>query len=189
MKKIGAVDVNGKITGAGAACRERCDSNPLCLGIFAWNQLDHVAEADRKNPDAAGFNCVGLTSEAIYGNYFSHDNYMSDLTADELAIALSISVQNSTVLSYGTQPDQNLISHPTYGFKGDSISIIKEFVWNAADGSGPCTVGSVDGIPYNGACLHRETGFCMEEVPGTAQCLAGFEHRGTLYIEAAREES
>lgn len=181
----GGILADGSIEGAGSACQARCTEDPLCLAIFVWNQLDHVPLADRTNMEPGtktGYSCAGLTSANVYGNFASYDNYFGNLNAAELALAYS--VVNTTL----TQEEDPLISDLVNGFKGSSLSIVKQFVWNkAGTNKGPCTQGKVNGNPYNGACLHEETGFCMEEIPGTAQCMDGFVHRGTLYIDYARE--
>lgn len=199
MGYLGRVESDGTINGAGKRCQTLCNEDPLCLAIFVWNQLDHVAMADRTNPDKPGFNCAGLTSQAVYGNYYSQDNYIGGLSDAELSIA-----KEEGLL---TVEEDSLISDTRQGFKGQSLSIVKEFLWNtraqctvSSSGDcyvsntaelGPCKVGSikadgVNGVPYNGACLHPATGFCMEEVPGSAQCLSGFVHRGKQYIDTAR---
>lgn len=52
-----------------------------------------------------------------------------------------------------------------------------------------CKIGSGTSVgAYNGACKHKQTGFCMEEIPGTAKCMAGFEHAGEEYIKVARDK-
>jgi len=122
---------------------------------------------------------------------------MGTLDASQLNVAL---VNNETLVKgddYLMEGVYPLLSDSLNGFAGRSRSTIKEFLWdpnasdadyNPADLKCKIGVGRPGGV-YNGACKHKATGFCMEEVPGTATCLPGFEHAGKLYIENARKMS
>jgi len=185
------------LNAAEAKCKSKCEDNPLCLAVFTWKQAAHKATADRLKPSKeTGYACVGLTSARVYGNYFSYDGYITKLDADQLKVAQS---GNYTLLEKGdgTQLDEySMIASEVYGFSGHSRSIIKEFLWDpyhadAADHATAvkkCKIGTGATGVYNGACKHKQTGFCMEEIPGTAKCVEGFEHAGLEYIKVARNQ-
>lgn len=191
LKYDGSKQLNS-LNGAESACKVECAKDPLCLAIFAWRQDHHVAAAKRQSKKDTGFSCVGLTSKYVYENYFSYDNYMGGLTSAELSVALAET--NYTILEKGG----NLFEYPMLaddenGFSGSSRSTIKEFLWDANPGDAnyatrprKCKIGTTATGVYNGACKHMYTGFCMEEIPGTAQCLPGFEHAGAMYIRDAK---
>lgn len=135
-----------------------------------------------KPGERTGYSCAGLTSANVYGDFASYDNHFGNLDKQEMELAYAY--ENRTL----TNAVDALIPDEMNGFKGASLSIVKQFVWNSVGTNmGPCTQGSVDGFPYNGACLHEASGFCMEEIPGTAKCMAGFVHRGSKYVEWDRE--
>lgn len=185
------------LDGAESVCKKICEKDPLCLAVFAWNMAAHVATADRSKPfKETGFSCVGLTASRIFGNYFSYDDHMGTLDASELKIALR---NNQTLVKgddYSMAGVYPMLSSDVNGFAGASRSTIKEFLWDpnysAADYDATklkCKIGvGRPGGVYNGACKHKATGYCMEEIPGTATCLSGFEHAGQFYVDNARQK-
>lgn len=175
-------------------CQSVCATNPLCLAVFTWLQSDHTAIEKRRKPlKKTGYSCVGLTSERVYGNYFSYDSYMTTLTPAQLEIAKESNSSTNGILTKGNAfGEYPMIADDKNGFAGASRSTIKEFLWDANNADGEtrgitrCKIGTgVDVGAYNGACKHKYTGFCMEEIPGTAKCLPGFVHAGEEYINLA----
>jgi hypothetical protein len=166
------------LNGAENQCKLRCSKDPFCLGVFSWRQADHVPLAQRSDPSiSTGFSCVGLTSERVYGNYFSYDNHAETYSGSLNRLNSSTNVIPPPLLGFEFAADKK------HGFIGDSISTIK-----TVDCGDLCTVWSTKtNKAFRGPCLHRQTGFCMDEVPGTAQCIRdpAFEHCNLVHYDAA----
>jgi len=197
LKYDGSSEMNDLAT-TERKCQMVCSTNPLCLAVFTWLQSDHKAISKRKNPlEKTGYSCVGLTSARVYGNYFSYDNYITTLTPAQLEIAKESNSSTNAILTKGNAfGEYPMIADDKNGFVGASRSTIKEFLWDANNADGEtrgvtkCKIGTgVDVGAYNGACKHEGTGFCMEEIPGTAKCLPGFMHAGEEFINIARDKN
>lgn len=136
--------------------KEECNGDRACLGVFVWYGNDHV-EAEQRLPNRPGngYNAVGLSSPGVFGNYFSYDLFVLDTDVTAL---------NST------KADYHLRSGDNQAFTGDSESWIKLI---------SCPGCSL----YSGPCIHEQSGFCMEEVPGTTNCLPGFTHCNQEYYD------
>ena len=115
-----------------------------------------MPEAKRKHSQRpTGYSCVGLGADTVYGNFYSYENFVLETPSAEAL--------NSTLTHEEYPLVAKIIGGNIQGFTGESVSRVKRITCNT------CTF-------YSGACIHTETGFCMDEVPGTAQCLEGFRH-------------
>lgn len=167
-------------------CKERCSEERLCMGVFIWNQEHHVKKEDRRfQGRPTGYSCVGLNADAVHGNFFSYATtsasavfkrtYADFVTEIEQAGSLNSTLRHednplvSKIFKEGDSPMENVpncigVGCVIQGFTGESESHAKRI-----ECDDKCTY-------YTGACIHAESGFCMNEVPGTAQCLKGFQH-------------
>lgn len=172
-KKFDGSNAMKNIETTRALCEEECTIQRDCLGVFTWNQIDHVPKDKRMKPDKpTGFSCVGLKSPGVYGDFFSDAGDYPVIEQYAKTAIEEMRAGNSTDLSYRLRAKSEL----QYGddmeqtFTGDSISSIKR-------------VRCRNCRWYSGSCLHEASGFCMDEKPGTAQCLKGFTHCNLHYYD------
>jgi hypothetical protein len=171
-KKFDGSDEMSDIRSTRAMCEEECTIQRDCLGVFTWNQLDHVPLDKRMKPfKKTGFSCVGLKSPRVYGDYFSDAGAYPEINQYAKAKVEEIIAANSTDLSYRLRAKSVLFGDDfEQTFTGDSISSIKR-------------VRCRNCKFYEGSCMHEATGFCMDEVPGSAKCVAGFTHCNLHYFD------
>lgn len=163
-------------------CKSRCEEERTCMGVFLWKQDHHVPKNKRKHKNRpTGYSCVGLGAGTVFGNFFSYSNFATEL-AQASALNSTLRHENNPMISKIFKEDDGVLTSAAnvpgctgegcviQGFTGESVSLAKRI--SCGD---ECTY-------YTGACIHRATGFCMDEVPGTAQCLQGFDHCNQEYF-------
>jgi hypothetical protein len=122
----------------------------VCQGVFIWKQSTHVAAESENLPRK---------------KQFSEDSYAA------VGLTTGGSEASGVYGNYFSYDDMfgiNALLHKERFVVRESF---ESESWAKATlcPADLCTY-------YSGACVHVETGFCMDEVPGTAQCLAGFRH-------------
>lgn len=158
--------------------KHRCSLIRECQGVFVWKQSTHALLGNPEGPgvkatrpqqaSTASYAAVGLASgdrvnSGVFGNFFSYDTMFN--RAD---------LKGTPLLAFpdllNLEPDN--LHFLTSGRKGAVTSKFESESWvkETTCPKGVCSY-------YSGACVHRATGFCMDEVPGTSQCLDNsFDH-------------
>jgi hypothetical protein len=171
----GTVESKSEITETAQA---KCLADRACHGVFVWKQATHAqtggTNKDGKNRTdsrekqysdssyaAAGLSSGGRQEDGVYGNFFSYDTMFSRDTAADEDVDPELEYPNQLQFS------DNMAHKIKYALKADFESESWVRVTTC-----PASVCSF----YTGACVHKQTGFCMDEEPGTARCLTGFKH-------------
>lgn len=166
------------------AARARCARDRFCAGVFVWKQSSHalvgsppgngVKESRYEQASLESFAAVGLSlgdgdGGGLFGNYFSYEtmflrgsNSTDGVALEEVPFPFLLDTESTSL--EGKEVNVNLDLNKRRAFESESW--IKETTCPESE----CTY-------YSGACVHRATGFCMDEVPGTSKCLdSSFSH-------------